>query len=238
MAWAPPTKPATLPWPCWHRPPARRVWCPRATRALPPSGCRKCWAGDAAGMIHQLTDLCAALPRVLPGLRNRGFEDILVDGLKAFPAAIEVMSPHTEVQACIVHLMRQVLSSGSGQDHKAMVTRLRPVPRGAGRTGLAAPEGVAASALDRKCPTIALSSRAAGRARLHAPAEIWRIIQTTNLIKSLNSKLRTVVRSCGQFRSHEAAVKPIYLVRRRVKREWIAATNQFVILFADRFIDA
>jgi putative transposase len=46
-------------------------------------------------------------------LQNRGVKDILiacVDGLKGFPEAIEAVYPRTEVQLCIVHLVRASLN--------------------------------------------------------------------------------------------------------------------------------
>jgi putative transposase len=50
---------------------------------------------------------------VVTELRNRGVEDIFiacVDGLKGLPEAIETVFPKTEVQLCIVHLVRQSLN--------------------------------------------------------------------------------------------------------------------------------
>ena len=51
--------------------------------------------------------------KVLNDLRNRGVQDILiavVDGLKGFPQAIEAAFPQTQVQTCIVHLLRHSMS--------------------------------------------------------------------------------------------------------------------------------
>jgi len=51
--------------------------------------------------------------QVLTELKNRGVKDIFiacVDGLKGFPEAIEALYPHTEVQLCIVHLVRASLN--------------------------------------------------------------------------------------------------------------------------------
>ena len=74
------------------------------------------------------------------------------------------------------------------------------------------------------------------------PPEVRRIIYTTNAIESLNSTLRSAVRSRGHFPTDEAAVKLLYLVLRNVakdwknaQREWTAAMTQFAIMFADRF---
>jgi putative transposase len=51
--------------------------------------------------------------QVVTELKNRGVTDIFiacVDGLKGFPEAIERMFPQTEVQLCIVHLVRHSLN--------------------------------------------------------------------------------------------------------------------------------
>ena len=52
------------------------------------------------------------------------------------------------------------------------------------------------------------------------PPEVRRIIYTTNAIESLNSTLRTAVRSRGHFPTDEAAIKLLYLVLRRVSNDW------------------
>ena len=51
--------------------------------------------------------------QVMTELKNRGLSDIFiacVDGLKGFPEAIETVYPQTEVQLCIVHLVRYSLN--------------------------------------------------------------------------------------------------------------------------------
>ena len=62
------------------------------------------WVAQAEGAKFWLA--------VLTELRNRGVSDIFiacVDGLKGLPEAIETVFPKTEVQQCIVHLVRQSL---------------------------------------------------------------------------------------------------------------------------------
>lgn len=72
-------------------------------------------------------------------------------------------------------------------------------------------------------------------------AEVRRIIYTTNAIESLNSTLRTAIRSRGHFPNDEAAMKLLHLALRAVcrkwknaQREWTAAMTQFAIMFGDR----
>jgi len=76
---------------------------------------------------------------------------------------------------------------------------------------------------------------------LRFPAEIRRVIYTTNTIESLNSMLRKITRSRGHFPSDEAATKLLYLVLRNAEKHWTLpihhwqqALNQFVIHFGDR----
>ena len=72
-------------------------------------------------------------------LRDRGIEDILiavVDGLKGFPEAIAAVFPRTQVQACIVHLMRNSLEFVSYKDRRAVAAALIGQVGHAGRASL------------------------------------------------------------------------------------------------------
>jgi transposase-like protein len=69
---------------------------------------------------------------VLTELQHRGVEDILiacVDGLKGFPDAINAVFPQTNVQLCIVHMVRNSLKYVSWKDCKAVTTDLKSVYR-------------------------------------------------------------------------------------------------------------
>ena len=70
--------------------------------------------------------------RVMNELRNRGVEDILiavVDGLKGFPDAITAVFPDTQVQTCIVHLLRNSMDYAGWKDRKPVATALKEVYR-------------------------------------------------------------------------------------------------------------
>lgn len=63
-------------------------------------------------------------------LKNRGVADILiacVDGLKGFPEAIEAVFPRTEVQMCLVHLVRHNLNFVSWKQRKQVAADLRTI---------------------------------------------------------------------------------------------------------------
>ena len=74
------------------------------------------------------------------------------------------------------------------------------------------------------------------------PAEIRKLIYTTNAIEALNAKLRRAVRARGHFPNDDAALKLFFLALNRAKKEWIMpprewsmAKARFAILFGDRF---
>jgi putative transposase len=187
--------------------------------------------------------------RIVNELRNRGVKDILiavVDGLKGFPEAINAAFPQTLVQTCIVHLLRNALAYVSWQDRKQVVAALKPIYHAstadAARLAL---DGFEAGPWGQKYAAIAPLWRRQWDQVIPFfafPPEVRRIIYTTNAIESLNSTLRTAVRSRGHFPTDEAATKLLYLVLRGVsnnwknaQREWTAAMTQFAIMFGDRF---
>lgn len=187
--------------------------------------------------------------RIVNELRNRGVKDILiavVDGLKGFPEAINAAFPQTLVQTCIVHLLRNALAYVSWQDRKQVVAALKPIYQApTADAALLALDAFEAGPWGRKYAAIAPLWRRQWDQVIPFfafPPEVRRIIYTTNAIESLNSTLRTAVRSRGHFPTDEAAIKLLYLVLRRTEknwknaqREWTAAMTQFAIMFGDRF---
>ena len=70
--------------------------------------------------------------QILTELKNRGVNDILiacVDGLKGFPQAIESVYPNTEVQLCIVHMVRNSLKYVSYKVRKEVASDLKKIYR-------------------------------------------------------------------------------------------------------------
>jgi Transposase and inactivated derivatives len=190
--------------------------------------------------------------RVMTELKSRGVEDILiavVDGLKGFPDAILAVFPEATVQTCIVHLLRQSLAFVSYKDRKAVAAALKEVYRA---TDAAAGEAALAAFEDgpwgRKYPAIGQGWRRAWSevVPFYAfPADVRRLLYTTNAIEALNAKLRRAVRARGHFPTDEAALKLLFLVLNRSEkewrmppREWAMAKAQFAVLFSERFTKA
>jgi putative transposase len=184
--------------------------------------------------------------QVLTELRNRGVKDIFiacVDGLKGFPEAIETVFPQAQVQLCIVHLVRASLNYVTWQDRKPVAQDLKNVYRAA--TAEQAEQALSefAAKWERKYPTIApIWQRNWQRVIpfFAFPAEVRKIIYTTNAVESLNMSLRKALKTRGSFPSEEAALKLLYLALRNVIAKWNpplhwkAALNRFTMLWEDR----
>jgi len=204
---------------------------------------------DVLGLWIEQTEGAKFWLRVMNELRDRGVQDILiavVDGLKGFPEAIAAVFPQTQVQACVVHLIRNSLAFVSWKDRKAVAVALKEVYRArTAEAGQAALDAFDEGPWGRKYPVIAQSWRRhwAEVIPFYAfPAEVRRIIYTTNAIEAVNAKLRRAVRARGHFPTDDAALKLLFLVLNRAAkewrmpaREWTAAKAQFAILFEDRF---
>jgi transposase-like protein len=184
---------------------------------------------------------------IMNNLRNRGVEDILiavVDGLKGFPDAINAAFPETTVQTCIVHLVRHSLNFCGWKDRKAVAKDLKRIYK-------ATDDVEAEKALEdfevewgKKYPSIAPSWRRAWQEVipfLAFPPDVRKIIYTTNAIESLNRVIRKTTKTRGSFPTDDAATKLIYLAIRKFEktgrcvRGWVAARNQFAILYPERF---
>ena len=212
--------------------------------AILPDGTR-----DVLGLWFQANEGAKFWAKVLSDLRNRGVQDILlavVDGLKGFPQAIEAAFPRTQVQTCIVHLLRHSMSFASYKDRKAVAAALKAVYTAVDAAAAeAALTEFEASDLSKRYPAIAPSWRRAWNEIipfLDYPPEVRRLIYTTNAIEALNSKIRRAVRTRGHFPSDEAAAKLIYLALnatsaewKRSVREWHAVKSQLAIMFEERF---
>jgi putative transposase len=163
---------------------------------------------------------------IVTELKTRGIKDIFiacVDGLKGFPEAIETVFPKTEVQLCIVHLMRNSLAYVSCKDRKAVAADLKAIYRSASAQEAADHLEEFASKWDFRYPLIARSWRASWSRIIPMfgyPEEIRRAIYTTNAIESLNMSLRKIIKTRASFPNEEAAFKLMYLALKNISKKW------------------
>ena len=185
--------------------------------------------------------------KVLSEIRDRGVQDILiacVDGLKGFPQAIETIFPKTQVQLCIVHMVRNSTKYVSYKHRKEVCADLKTIYG-------AIDSKEAMTELDKfekkwgaQYPIISRSWRSNWEYVIPLfdyPSEIRTIMYTTNAIESAHSYLRKVTKNRSSFPNDIAAMKLLYLAIKNLTkkwslpvRKWKEAINQFAIIFEER----
>lgn len=188
--------------------------------------------------------------QVLTDLKNRGVKDVFiacVDGLKGFPQAIETVFPQAQVQLCIVHLTRASLNYVNWKDRKGVAADLKAIYRADTAQQAEKELQNLSERWGKRYPTIApIWSRAWGQVIpfFAFPAEIRRIIYTTNAVESLNMSLRRIIKTRGAFPSEEAGMKLLYLALSNVIKKWETvqhwrqAMARFTLLWEDRILAA
>ena len=184
---------------------------------------------------------------ILNELKNRGVKDILitsVDNLSGFSEAISACFPKTQIQKCIVHQIRNSTRYVSYQDLKKFTTDLKPIYK-------AISEEKALEELDRfeekwgKKYPLAIKSWRSNWTELATffryPAEIRKIIYTTNIIESYHRQLRKVTKPKSVFPTDDSLLKILYLITVDITKKWTGRIQnwglilaQFSIYFEDR----
>ena len=183
----------------------------------------------------------------LTDLKNRGLNDIFVaciDGLSGFAEAIHAAYPQTQVQLCIVHLVRAALRYVSHEDSKQVIVDLKKIYQAAtveeAETAL---EGFS-QAWDAKYPTIAKVWRSKWTdiiTLFDFPPPIRKAIYTTNAIESVNSVIRKFTKNRKIYPNEGSALKLIYMAIHEASKKWTMpihhwkpALNHFAIMYEDR----
>ena len=204
---------------------------------------------DVLGMWFQETEGAKFWMQVLNDLKQRGVQDILiccVDGLTGFPEAIEAIFPRTTVQTCIVHLIRNSLKYVPRREREQVARDLKPIYT-------AVDADVAQAELETFDEKWGARFPVITQAWLNAwehvipflafPAEVRRVIYTTNAIEALNRQLRKAIKTKGSFPNEDAARKLVYLALQNAvpqwtrTRNWTTALLAFKIHFGDRVPD-
>lgn len=184
---------------------------------------------------------------VLSELKNRGVQDILiagVDGLTGFPEAIKTVFPKTEVQLCIVHMVRNSLKYVPFKDRKSVATGLKAIYTAPSEQAASEELERFAVTWDPKYPTISRSWRSRWPEIIpffKFPEVIRKVIYTTNAIESVNYTIRKVTKTRQSFPNTEAAEKLVFMALQNISkkwtmplRDWGSALNQFAIIYGDR----
>ena len=202
---------------------------------------------DVLGFYLSDTEGAKFWMNVLTDLRNRGVQDILIacmDGLTGFPDAVRAVFPQTRIQLCIVHMVRNSTKYVSYKDLKAVCRDLKRIYSAPSEDEALLALDDFGAAWDSKYPMIRRSWESHWNDLnefFQYPAEIRRVIYTTNAIESLNYSLRKVTKNRSAFPDDDSIYKIMYLAIGKASQKWTQpirnwglALNQFSIVFGDR----
>lgn len=184
---------------------------------------------------------------VLTEIQNRGVQNLLiacVDGLTGFPDAINTIFPETKIQLCIVHMVRNSLKLVPWKDYKAVTKDLKQIYQSTTEQEASLELEKFCEKWDEKYPSIGRSWQKHWPNLITLfdyPADIRKVIYTTNAIESLNSVIRKSVKNRKLFPSDDAALKVVFLAVQAASkkwtmpiRDWKPALNRFIIEFEEQ----
>lgn len=202
---------------------------------------------EVLGMWTAETEGAKFWLQVVTELKNRGVKDIFiacVDGLKGFPEAIETVFPDTQIQLCLVHMVRHSLKYVSWKQRKEVAAELKAIYQAPTIEQAEVHLTQFEARWNDSHPTIGKSWRNNWERitpLFSYPPEIRKAIYTTNAIESVNMSLRKVTKNRGSFPNDDSMLKLLYLALKNISkkwtmpiRDWKAAMNQFMIIFENR----
>jgi putative transposase len=197
------------------------------------------WVGQAEGSHFWLN--------IMTELKNRGVEDILIsciDGLKGFPDAINTVFPKTEIQLCVIHLIRATLKYIAWKDMKAFMKDLKKVYGATTEEAALMELENLESVWGKKYPLPVKTWKqnwSNVSTFLKYPEEIRRLIYTTNIVESLHRQFRKVTKSKSVFPNDDSLKKMLFLAYRDISKKWTMALrdwsiviSHFSVIFNDR----
>ncbi len=197
------------------------------------------WIGESEGAKLWL--------QVFTELKNRSVEDILIacmDGSKGLPEALKSVFPDTEVQLCIIHMIRNSIKYVLSKHVKEFLKDLKEIyqaPTEAKRESLLLALG------EKWGRKYALSVKPWMthwenlKTFFQFPDEARRLAYTTNAIESLHRQFRKVTKNKAVSPTDESLLKMLYLVSDGVEKKWTMpvrgweeAISYFGIAYEDR----
>ena len=163
---------------------------------------------------------------ILEDLRKRGVEDVLffsIDGLPGFKDVIEEVFPKSQIQRCIVHMVRNSVKFVSYKDIKAVCMDLKTIYTSANREQAAVALASFGLIWDKKYKEITpkwIANWEELMVFMDYSSNIRRLIYTTNPVEGLHRIIRKVTKTKGAWSSEMGLLKQIYLTLTYNETSW------------------
>ena len=186
---------------------------------------------------------------ILEDIKNRGVRDVLffcIDGLTGFKDVIEQVFPESQVQRCIVHMIRNSVKFVSHKDVKAVCADLKLIYTSSNREQAAVALESFSIKWDKKYKEISPKWRSNWgelMAFMDYSANIRRLIYTTNPVEGVHRIIRKVTKTKGAWCNDMALLKQIYLTLTYNEKSWkinisnaLNIKRELIDLFGERYL--
>lgn len=205
-------------------------------------------ARDVLGLYLSETEGSRHWGLILEDLKRRGVEDVIifcVDGLKGFKEVIEEVYPLSQVQRCIVHMIRSSIRFVGWKDARAICSDLRKIYSSVNREqALVALEAFKVT-WDTKYKEVSKKWEDNWEELMHFmdySENIRRMIYTTNPVEALHRCMRKVTKSKGAWVNDQALLKQLYLTLmhnekswKRTSYDWTPIQRELLEKYEDRY---
>ncbi len=177
------------------------------------------WIGSSEGATYWLS--------IMNELKARGVKDIFIaciDGLKGMGEAIETAFPRTEIQRCVIHMMRNSFKYVAHKNSKQFIADLKLVYTAASESEARYYLGLLEQKWGTKYPLAVkpwVEQWAHVSTYFKYPAELRRLIYTTNAVEALHRQFRKVSKNRTVLATDESLFKLLFLAARDIQKKWL-----------------
>ena len=199
------------------------------------------WIGENEGATFWLS--------VINELKNRGVEDILIacmDGLKGLPDAVKAVFSNTDVQLCIVHMIRNSYKFVPSKNRVKFITDLKSIYKANSETEATYALNKLDEKWGKKYPLAVkpwINNWEHIATFFKYPEELRRLIYTTNAVEAVHRQFRKVTKTRSILANDESLFKILYLAAEDITkkwkysvRDWQVILTQLHILFKERLM--
>jgi transposase-like protein len=189
--------------------------------------CLGFWSSDKEGAHFWLSIFDELRVR---GVKKLGF--VSIDGLSGLEEGIRSIFPEAVVQRCMVHLVRNSLKYIPSKHYKAFCADLKAMYGAASQSSAKASLEAFVDKWSDYPSAVKVWTDNFGHVEqlFDYPAEIRKMIYTTNTIEAFNSALRKVTNRKAAFPNDTAVFKILYLRTMDIARKWVKPLSGWAVV--------